>query len=108
MHELFLTANIDNSDLTRAVRILQGFCGMKPQAFLCRRLIWEGPKQRTGLRGIPNDIISKQTPAKVQLWKTLHEQLVRQSYVIALVFEVGKSAFGQSTEQQDGQVPQST
>jgi mediator of RNA polymerase II transcription subunit 18 len=107
MHELFLTASIANNDLTRAVRILQGFCGMKPQAFLCRRLIWEGPKQRTGLKGIPNDIIAKQTPQKVQLWKTLHEQLVRQSYVVTLVYDVDKGAFGQSTEQQDGQGNQS-
>ena len=106
MHELFLTSIIPDYDLSRAVRILQGYCGMKPQTFLCRRLIWEGPKLRTGLKGIPNDVISKQTPAKAPLWKTLHEQLVRQSYIVTLVYEVEKSAFGEVPEQPNGQTDQ--
>jgi mediator of RNA polymerase II transcription subunit 18, fungi type len=102
MHELFLTANIPNDDLSRVVRILQGFCGMNPQAFLCRRLIWEATKDQTAAKGIPSEIIAKQAPAKAPLWKSLHHELARQSYVITLVYDVQKSTFGQSSTQQDG------
>ena len=98
MHELFLTSTIPNNDLPRAVKILQGYCAMKPQTSLSRRLIWEGPKQRNGLKGIPSEVMSnlgKQNPVKLPFWKSLHESLLRQSFVVSVVYEVEKGAFGE-------------
>ncbi|KAH8685610.1 mediator of RNA polymerase-like protein II transcription subunit 18 [Tricladium varicosporioides] len=95
MHELFLTANIHNEDLSRAVKILQGYCGMKPDIALCRRLMWEGPKIRNNLKGIDPAFIERQVLLKRAYWNSLHQQLVKQSYVVTLIYEVDKSDFGQ-------------
>ena len=93
MHELFLTAQVSGDDLQRSLRILQGYCGMSPVSLLRRRLIWEGPKSRN-LKGIDPTFIKKQG-LKQQLWRNLHEQLIRQSYIITLVYDVDRSHFGQ-------------
>jgi mediator of RNA polymerase II transcription subunit 18 len=93
MHELFLTAQVSGDDLQRSLRVLQGYCGMKPVSLLRRRLIWEGPKSRS-LKGIDPAFVKKQGP-KQPLWRSLHEQLIRQSYIITLVYDVDRSHFGQ-------------
>ncbi|KAG9235052.1 mediator complex, subunit Med18 [Amylocarpus encephaloides] len=95
-HELFLTTSVYNDDIPRAVRILQGYCGMKPQASLRRRLVWEGPRQRPGLRDFDPAFISRQPPGRAEAWKYLHGQMIRQSYIITLIYEVERSAFGQA------------
>ncbi|KAF4637330.1 hypothetical protein G7Y89_g744 [Cudoniella acicularis] len=95
MHELFLTAHVPNDDLSRAVRILQGYCGTKPQAVLSRRLLWEGPKTRNNLKGIDTAFIMRQPQPKIPFWRSLNEQLVRQSYIVTLTYDVDKSFFGQ-------------
>ncbi|CAG8982427.1 hypothetical protein HYALB_00007106 [Hymenoscyphus albidus] len=104
MHELFLTATIQNDDIVRMVRILQGYCGMKPQQSLYRRLIWEGPRLRAGLKGVDPSIIKRQPPQKIQLWGSLHEQLVRQSYILHVIYELPRESFGKSTEQDVAQM----
>lgn len=97
MHELFLTTHISNDDLSRTVQILQGFCGMKPVSLLQRRLMWEGPRARTNLKGIdPGFIMAQQPPLLAALWRGLHEQLVRQSYIITLVYAVSHGDFSQT------------
>lgn len=95
MHELFLTSHIANDDLSRSVRILQGYCGMKPVSLLQRRLMWEGPRMRTNLKGIDPGFIMRQPMPMVQVaWRALHDQLVRQSYIMTLVYDVSPDDFG--------------
>jgi mediator of RNA polymerase II transcription subunit 18 len=94
MHELFLSAYVANDDRFRALGILQGYCGMNPQSLLRRRLMFEGPRGRN-LTGIDPNFIARQPPAKSRLWKELHEQLIRQSYVITLIYEVSRDDFEQ-------------
>ena len=94
MHELFLTAQVSGDDLQRSLRVLQGYCGMSPIPLLRRRLIWDGPKSRS-LKGIDPAFIRVQVPQKQPLWRSLHEQLIRQSYIITLVYDVDRSHFGQ-------------
>ncbi|RDL37775.1 Uncharacterized protein BP5553_05208 [Venustampulla echinocandica] len=103
MHELFLTAHIGNDALHRAVRILQGYCAMQPQHHLYRRLMFEGPKARTNLKGLDPAFIMSQPPAKINLWRGLHEQLLRQSYVITLIYEVDGKDFGKAPTEEPGQ-----
>ncbi|RFU36181.1 hypothetical protein B7463_g170, partial [Scytalidium lignicola] len=101
MHELFLTTYIQPDDKVRALRILQGYCGMNPDLLIRRRLIWQGPRKRNlpgvnpkllGNLGSPGNPGSQH---KMPLWKNLHEQLVRQSYTIALLYDVQRDQFSQ-------------
>ena len=104
MHELFLSTQVANDDLQRALRILQGYCGMKPVSFLRRRLIWEGPRMRNGLKGVEAGFLKDRKPPKDVIWRGLHEQLIRQSYIITLLYDVNRDQFGQgeNTAVQDG------
>ncbi len=69
---------------------------MKPVNFLRRRLIWEGPRARTGLKGVDQSIYNRQPPLRERhIWKGLHEQLVRQTYIITLLYDVDRDQFGQ-------------
>ncbi len=94
MHELFLTSHVPNGDLDRADRILQGYCGMKPITVIRRRLLFEGPRMRNP-KGIDLALIASQPQHKIPLWRSLHEQLSRQSYVITLIYETSQDQFGQ-------------
>ncbi|KAE8453125.1 hypothetical protein EG329_012312 [Mollisiaceae sp. DMI_Dod_QoI] len=100
MHELFLTTHIGNDDLQRALRILQGYCGMSPVNILRRRLTWEGPRTRTP-KGIDPAFITRQPPPKVGQWRGLSEQLARQSYVLTLIYDVDREQFGQTLTESD-------
>jgi mediator of RNA polymerase II transcription subunit 18, fungi type len=95
MHELFLSTQVANDDIQRALRILQGYCGMKPVTLIRRRLMWEGPRTRN-LKGIDPTFISKQQPAKEPYWRSLHEQLIRQSYIVTLIYDVDRDQFGRA------------
>jgi mediator of RNA polymerase II transcription subunit 18 len=78
---------------------------MKPVTFLRRRLIWEGPRMRSGLKGIDPGFLHRQSPLREPLWRSLHEQLIRQSYIITLLYDVDRDQFGQSENAavQDGE-----
>jgi mediator of RNA polymerase II transcription subunit 18, fungi type len=92
MHELFLTAHVPNEDIDRSLRVLQGYCSMNPVSLLRRRLVWEGPRSRQ-LKGIDPAFIARQGP-KAPFWRSLHEQLTRQSYVITLIYDIDREQFG--------------
>lgn len=98
MHELFLTTPISNDDVQRALRILQGYCGMSPVHILRRHLKWEGPRTRNP-KGIDPSFIQKQQQHKIPQWKALSEQLGRQSYVLNLIYDVDRDQFGQTSTQ---------
>ncbi|KAH8821219.1 mediator complex, subunit Med18 [Xylogone sp. PMI_703] len=95
MHELFLTTPIPSDDKSRALRILQGYCGMIPDQIIRRRLLWQGPRRRTPLPGINPKLLGNQPQHKMAQWKLLHEQLVRQSYTIAVLYDVQRDQFSQ-------------
>ncbi|KAF7866961.1 hypothetical protein EAF04_005801 [Stromatinia cepivora] len=99
MHELFLSASVDSEDVSRALRVLQGYCGMIPQPFLRRRLVFEGPRSRTNLKGLDPSFLKKQPPNKHFWWKNLNDQLIRQSYVLTLIYDVDRSQFGQPAKE---------
>jgi len=109
MHELFLSTQVANEDLQRALRILQGYCGMKPVTLIRRRLMWEGPRTRS-LQGIDPKFLQRQQPVKEPFWRSLHEQLIRQSYIITLIYDVDRDQFGrvENTKSSDGEDIDST
>lgn len=94
MHELFLIAHLSDDDVQRALRIFQGYCGMSPVTLLRRRMTFEGPRLKQ-LKGIDPTVIQNQKRENQNLWKNLHTQITRQSYVITLIFDINKDHFGQ-------------
>lgn len=92
MQELFLSAYVANDQRVNSAQVLNGYCGMSPVYFLRRRLLWEGSRDRT-MGGIDSRFIAQQPPAKAQLWRGLHEQLVRQPYILTLLYDVKHSDF---------------
>lgn len=124
MHELFFCASVEDEDVSRALRILQGYCAMKPVAILRRRSFWEGPRTRnvkylTGKRDEANkrceeaikrseaswggDESSKREVARFAAWRSLFEQLMRQSYVVTLIYEIEKEDFGGNVKSESGE-----
>lgn len=66
---------------------------MKPVTILRRRLLFEGPRTRTP-KGIDQAFISAQSQPKILLWRNLHEQISRQSYIVTLIYETKSDQFG--------------
>ncbi|KAB8288864.1 hypothetical protein EYC80_010767 [Monilinia laxa] len=99
MHELFLSASVENEDVSRALRILQGYCGMIPQQFIRRRLVFEGPRSRNNLKGLDPSFLKQQPPNKLFWWKNLNDQLIRQSYILTLIYDVDRNQFGQPAKE---------
>jgi mediator of RNA polymerase II transcription subunit 18 len=94
MHELFLISHLSDDEVQRALRIFQGYCGMSPVTLLRRRMTFEGPRLKQ-LKGIEPTFIKDQERGKQHLWRSLHDQITRQSYVITLIFDINKDHFGQ-------------
>ena len=69
---------------------------MSPVHLIRRKLLWTGPSPRT--KGMEPSFIMAQGP-RIPLWRTLNEQLVRQPYIVALLYEVGKDKFPKSEEE---------
>jgi len=65
---------------------------MNPVYLLRRRLIWAGPRSRA-LSGLDQVFISRQPLPKIPLWKGLQDQLIRQSYIITLIYDIDRGDF---------------
>jgi mediator of RNA polymerase II transcription subunit 18 len=51
---------------------------------------------RSGLKGIDAGFLHRlQPPQRQELWRGLHEQLVRQSYIITLLYDIDRAQLGQ-------------
>ncbi|CAD6500458.1 BgTH12-07635 [Blumeria graminis f. sp. triticale] len=89
MHEVFLESIILQEDLEKTVQVLQGYCNMAPANLLRRKTYWQGPKIRNpkGLN-LEHDIVKLAAPAKKLLWKSLHEYLSKQSYVLTVTYNI--------------------
>ncbi|ERT03310.1 uncharacterized protein SPSK_09479 [Sporothrix schenckii 1099-18] len=93
MHELFLTAVVPDTDIERAKALLQGLSGMTARGTVHRILYFAGPPQPRGLavkRAIPQPI----QPAQGRLWTELHQQMVRQSFVLQARYPVNRDELG--------------
>ncbi|CAK7234833.1 hypothetical protein SEUCBS140593_009080 [Sporothrix eucalyptigena] len=93
MHELFITAVVPDADIERAKALLQGLSGMTARHNVTRVLYFAGPQQPRGLavkRSIPQPI----QPAQGRLWAELHQQMVRQSFVLQARYPVNVGELG--------------
>ncbi|KAL1889747.1 hypothetical protein Sste5346_008735 [Sporothrix stenoceras] len=93
MHELFLTAVVPDVDIERAKALLQGLSGMTARGTVHRILYFAGPPQPRGLavkRAIPQPI----QPAQGRLWAELHQQMMRQSFVLQARYPVNRDELG--------------
>lgn len=93
MHELFIVAIVPEKKVKGMLMILQGLCAMMPTRQLEWRFVFEGPKSAP-LHGIGSNQIQTRKPANLLLWKELHDQLVRQSYYLPVIYNVDESMFG--------------
>lgn len=50
---------------------------------------------RSNLKGIDAGFLHGQSTQRELLWRSLHEQLIRQSYIITLLYDVDRDQFGQ-------------
>ncbi|ROT40433.1 hypothetical protein SODALDRAFT_321781 [Sodiomyces alkalinus F11] len=97
MYELFLSTFIADEDIKPTCSILSGLCAMPPWESLQRVLFFKGPARPNGLSNQSSFVRTtrKDVPA---LWKELHQQLSRQSYILQARYEVFKDKdFGTDT-----------
>lgn len=89
MYELFLTALVEDSDFGAACAVLGGLCGMSPWESVHRVLYFQGPPRPVGI----SNQSSIDKPIRKDagfLWKDLHQNLGRQSFVLQARYEVLK------------------
>ncbi|KXH67931.1 hypothetical protein CSAL01_01100 [Colletotrichum salicis] len=101
MYELFLTTLVDDDDIQAACSVLGGLCAMPAWQSLHRVLYFKGPGKPGG---ISNQTSIVKTPRKdiQMLWKDLHQQLSRQSYILQARYEVFKDKdFGPTAPEVD-------
>ncbi|KXH42769.1 hypothetical protein CNYM01_03792 [Colletotrichum nymphaeae SA-01] len=101
MYELFLTTLVDDDDIQAACSVLGGLCAMPAWQSLHRVLYFKGPGKPGGISN-QNSIVK--TPRKdiQMLWKDLHQQLSRQSYILQARYEVFKDKdFGPTAPEVD-------
>ncbi|KAI9048710.1 hypothetical protein LZ554_007541 [Drepanopeziza brunnea f. sp. 'monogermtubi'] len=105
MHELFVTTHVVNEDLDITLRILQGYCSSYPKHVFTRSLSFQGPLTRAPKPIDPN-LIKQQPPQKFVSWKSLSDQLSRQSYILNVSYEIDQDEFGRTEDSGDAQVSQ--
>ncbi|EEY16848.1 conserved hypothetical protein [Verticillium alfalfae VaMs.102] len=97
MYEVFLSTIVADEDIKATCSILAGLCAMPPWESLHRVLYFKGPSRPNGISN-QNSIVKSQRKDVPGLWKDLHQQLSRQSYVIQARYEVFKDKdFGTET-----------
>lgn len=65
---------------------------MSPVPLLRRRLIWKGPANRKDYKSFDAVFIVNQG-VKTPYWRSLGEQIIRQAYVITLIYDIKKDQF---------------
>lgn len=89
MYELFLTAFVEDADLSAACAVLSGLCGMPAWESLSRVLYFQGVGRPSGI----SNQSSIERPLRKDVgifWKDLHQSLSRQSFVLQARYEVQK------------------
>jgi mediator of RNA polymerase II transcription subunit 18 len=92
MYEVFLTAHVEDSDFGAACAILSGLSGMSPWESVHRNLLFQGPPKPAGISN--QSSIDKPIRKEVGLlWKDLHQNLIRQSFILQARYEVLKDRY---------------
>jgi mediator of RNA polymerase II transcription subunit 18 len=89
MYELFLTAFVEDADLSAACAVLSGLCGMPAWESLSRVLYFQGVGRPIGI----SNQSSIERPFRKDvglLWKDLHQSLSKQLFVLQARYEVVK------------------
>ncbi|KAL7957337.1 mediator complex, subunit Med18 [Trichoderma compactum] len=101
MYELFLTALVEDGDINTALAVLSGFCSMQPWESVSRVIYFQGPPRPSGI----TNQRSFEKPIRKEaalLWKELHQNLSRQSFVLQARYEIYKDRdLGPSAEPVD-------
>ncbi|KAJ6789784.1 hypothetical protein PWT90_02334 [Aphanocladium album] len=89
MYEVFMTSIVEDAEFTSACSVLEGLCSMKPWESVVRVLYFQGPPRPVGLSNqtsIEKPIRKNVAP----LWRELHQNLSRQSYMVQARYEILK------------------
>lgn len=89
MYELFLTALVEDSDINTALAVLSGFCSMQPWESVSRVLYFQGPPRPSGITN-QRSFEKPMRKYSALLWKELHQNLSRQSFVLQARYEILK------------------
>ena len=89
MYEIFLTALVEDADFAAACSVLSGLCGMSPWESIHRVLYFQGPGRPAGISN-QSSIEKPMRKDAALLWKDLHQNLSRQSFVLQTRYEVIK------------------
>ncbi|KOS19390.1 hypothetical protein ESCO_001420 [Escovopsis weberi] len=87
MYEVFLTALVEDRDIIAAKAVLSGYCSMQPWESTHRVLYYQGPSRPSGI----NNQSSLEKPMRkdnVWLWKELHQNFARQSFILQARYEI--------------------
>ncbi|KAF5021772.1 hypothetical protein F66182_6147 [Fusarium sp. NRRL 66182] len=89
MHEIFLTALVEDQDFGAACAVLGGLCNMSPWEAVQRVLYFQGPARPMGISSHASIEKPKRKDTGL-LWKELHQNLTRQSYIVQARYDVLK------------------
>ncbi|KAJ4122744.1 hypothetical protein NW768_010186 [Fusarium equiseti] len=87
MHEIFLTALIEDKDFGAACSVLGGLTNMDPWKSIQRVLYFQGPPRPMGISN-QSSIEKPIRPGTGFLWKDLHQNLTRQSFILQTRYDV--------------------
>lgn len=89
MYEAFMTSVVEDAEFIPACSVLEGLCSMKAWESVVRVLYFQGPPRPSGLSNqtsIEKPIRKNTAP----LWRDLHQNLSRQSFVVQARYEILK------------------
>ncbi|KAH7261759.1 mediator complex, subunit Med18 [Fusarium tricinctum] len=89
MHEIFLTALIEDKDFGATCDVLGGLTNMDAWEAVQRVLYFQGPSQPKGISN-QNSIEKPLRKDTGFLWNQLHQNLTRQSYILQTRYDVLK------------------
>ena len=89
MYEVFMTATVDDRDFSTACSILGGVCAMEPWQSINRVLYYQGPPKPSGLSN-QSSIEKPVRKNAAPLWKELHQNLSRQSFIVQARYDIVK------------------
>lgn len=92
MYEVFLTGLVEDSDFPAACAVLSGLCEMPPWESCHRNLLFQGPLKPAGISN--QSSIDKPIRKEIGLlWKDLHQNLSRQSFVVQARYDILKDRY---------------
>lgn len=84
-----MTATVDDRDFSTACSILGGVCAMEPWQSINRVLYYQGPPKPSGLSN-QSSIEKPVRKNTAPLWKELHQNLTRQSFIVQARYDILK------------------